>query len=43
LEEVFGPQLAGVVEELETVRRGGGTPDADLEGEVSRCLSRLRG
>ena len=43
LEEVFGPEWAGVVEELETVRRGGGTPDADLEGEVSRCLSRLRG
>jgi siroheme synthase-like protein len=43
LEEVFGPEWAGVVEELETVRRGGGTPDADLEREVSRCLSRLRG
>jgi siroheme synthase-like protein len=43
LEEVFGPEWAGVVEELEAVRRRGGTPDADLEGEVSRCLSRLRG
>ena len=43
LEEVFGPEWAGVVEELEAVRRGGGVPDEDLEGEVSRCLSRLRG
>jgi len=43
LEEVFGPEWAGVVEELETVRRGGGAPGGDLEGEVSRCLSRLRG
>jgi precorrin-2 dehydrogenase / sirohydrochlorin ferrochelatase len=43
LEEVFGQEWAGVVEELETVRRGGGAPDEDLEGEVSRCLSRLRG
>jgi precorrin-2 dehydrogenase / sirohydrochlorin ferrochelatase len=43
LEEVFGPEWAGVVEELEAVRRSGGLPNADLEGEVSRCLSRLRG
>jgi precorrin-2 dehydrogenase / sirohydrochlorin ferrochelatase len=43
LEEIFGPEWAGVVEEMETVRRSGGVPDADLEGEVSRCLSRLRG
>jgi precorrin-2 dehydrogenase / sirohydrochlorin ferrochelatase len=43
LEASFGPEWAGVVEELETVRRGGGAPGEDLEGEVSRCLSRLRG
>ena len=43
LEEVFGPEWSGVVEDLEAVRRGGGVPDEDLEGEVSRCLSRLRG
>ena len=43
LEEVFGPEWAGVVEELEAVRRSGEVPDEDLEGEVSRCLSRLRG
>jgi precorrin-2 dehydrogenase/sirohydrochlorin ferrochelatase len=43
LEEVFGPEWAGVVEELEAVRRSGEVPDEDLQGEVSRCLSRLRG
>ena len=43
LEEVFGHEWAGVVEELETVRRSGGVPNRDLEAEVSRCLSRLRG
>ena len=42
LEASFGPEWAGVVEELEAVRRGG-EPGEDLEGEVSRCLSRLRG
>ena len=43
LEEVFGSEWAGVVEELEAVRRSGEVPDEELEGEVSRCLSRLRG
>ncbi len=43
LEEAFGPEWAGVVEELGTVRRRGEAPGEDLEGEVSRCLSRLRG
>ena len=43
LEATFGPEWAGVVEGLEAARRGGGAPDEDLEGEVSRCLSRLRG
>ena len=43
LEASFGPEWAGVVEELEAARRKGEAPDEDLEGEVSRCLSRLRG
>ena len=43
LEEAFGPEWAGVVEEFDTARRGGGRPGASLEEEVSRCLSRLRG
>ena len=43
LEASFGPEWAGVVEELEAVRKSGGAPGGDLEGEVSRCLSRLRG
>jgi precorrin-2 dehydrogenase / sirohydrochlorin ferrochelatase len=43
LEEGFGPEWAGLVEEFETARRSGGEPDEDLEEEVSRCLSRLRG
>ncbi len=43
LEEVFGYEWAGLVEELERGRRNGVAPDAGLEEEVSRCLSRLRG
>jgi precorrin-2 dehydrogenase len=43
LEEVFAPDWAGVVEEFEEARRGDGTTGQDLEEEVSRCLSRLRG
>jgi precorrin-2 dehydrogenase / sirohydrochlorin ferrochelatase len=43
LESSFGPEWAGVVEELDALRRRGEAPDEDLEGEVSRCLSRLRG
>ena len=43
LEASFGPEWAGVVEELEAARRNGEAPDEELEGEVSRCLSRLRG
>jgi precorrin-2 dehydrogenase/sirohydrochlorin ferrochelatase len=43
LEAAFGPEWAGVVEELEAVRRSREAPDEDLEEEVSRCLSRLRG
>jgi siroheme synthase-like protein len=43
LEETFGLEWAGVVEGLEAARRSGVAPGEDLEGEVSRCLSRLRG
>ena len=43
LEEAFGPEWAGVVEEFDTARRSGGTPGESVEEEVSRCLSRLRG
>ena len=43
LEEAFVPEWAGVVEQFDTARRGGGEPGEDLEEEVSRCLSRLRG
>jgi hypothetical protein len=31
------------VEEFDTARRSGGTTGRELEEEVSRCLSRLRG
>jgi len=43
LEEVFGPAWAGVVEELDAARRSGEAPGENVEQEVSRCLSRLRG
>jgi siroheme synthase-like protein len=43
LEEVFGPEWAGIVEELDTARRSGEAADERLEGEVIGCLSRLRG
>jgi precorrin-2 dehydrogenase / sirohydrochlorin ferrochelatase len=43
LEEAFGPGWAGIVEELNAARRNGEQGDERLEGEVSRCLSRLRG
>jgi len=43
LEGVFGPEWAGLVEELAVARRNGEKADERLEGEVSRCLSRLRG
>ncbi len=43
LEEVFGPEWAGIVEELGRNRRDGEKSDERLEGEVSRCLSRLSG
>ena len=43
LEAVFGPEWAGLVERLHVARRRGASPGEELEGEVSRCLSRLRG
>jgi precorrin-2 dehydrogenase/sirohydrochlorin ferrochelatase len=43
LEELFGPEWAGVVEELHVARRRGAPAREELEGEVSGCLSRLRG
>ena len=43
LEEAFEPEWAGIVEELDRNRRDGQGTDETLEGEVSRCLSRLRG
>jgi precorrin-2 dehydrogenase/sirohydrochlorin ferrochelatase len=43
LEEAFGPEWAGIVERLNAARRHGEAGDERLEGEVSRCLSRLRG
>jgi precorrin-2 dehydrogenase / sirohydrochlorin ferrochelatase len=43
LEVVFGPEWAGILEELYAARRDGGKGDERLEGEVSRCLSQLSG
>jgi precorrin-2 dehydrogenase / sirohydrochlorin ferrochelatase len=43
LEEAFGPEWAGVVEEFDKARRIGRETDERLEEEVSRCLSRLSG
>ncbi len=43
LEERFGTEWAGIVEGLSRARRGGEAAEGRLEGEVSRCLSRLRG
>jgi precorrin-2 dehydrogenase len=43
LEEAFGPEWAGVVEEFDKARRNGQETDERLEEEVSRCLSRLSG
>ena len=43
LEEVFGPEWAGIVEEFNRNRQTGERSDERLEGEVSRCLSRFSG
>jgi len=43
LEETFGTEWAGIVDELDAARRDGEAAREDLDEEVSRCLSRLRG
>lgn len=43
LEGVFGPEWAGIVEELSTARRDGRKAEEELEEVVEGCLSRLRG
>ena len=43
LEELFAPEWSGIVQKYGAARRAGSTPNAELEGEVVRCLSRLRG
>jgi len=43
LEGLFGPEWAGVVEELGQAREEGRRAEGDLEEVVERCLSRLRG
>lgn len=43
LEESFGPEWAGLVERLDAARRAGRPAEKDVEEEVGRCLSRLRG
>ena len=43
LEASFAPEWAGIVERYGAARRSGVAPDAELEGEVVRCLSQLRG
>jgi precorrin-2 dehydrogenase/sirohydrochlorin ferrochelatase len=43
LERLFEPGWAGVIEGLAMARRTNEAPGAELEEEVSRCLSRLRG
>lgn len=42
LEEIFGHEWAGLVEELNRSRKDGAKTDVGLEEEVGRCLSRLR-
>ena len=43
LERMFGPEWAGVVEELSRARRDGRRAEEELEEVVEGCLSRLRG
>ncbi len=43
LERTFGPEWAGIVERFDEARWGGQAPAAELQEEVDRCLSRLRG
>ena len=43
LEPRFVPEWSGIVERFRAARAGGYEVDAETEGEVVRCLSRLRG
>ncbi len=43
LEEAFGPEWAGIVEELSRARREGRRAEEELEEVIEECLSRLRG
>ena len=43
LEEAFGPEWAGLVEELSRARKEGLRAEEELEEVVEECLSRLRG
>ena len=43
LEEAFGPEWAGIIEELGRARREGRRAEEELEEVVEQCLSRLRG
>ncbi|CAN5862353.1 bifunctional precorrin-2 dehydrogenase/sirohydrochlorin ferrochelatase [soil metagenome] len=43
LENRFGPEWAGLIEELQRRRRSGLAPDEGSQAEVTRCLSQLRG
>ena len=43
LEEAFGPEWAGIIEELSRARREGHKAEGELEEVVEECLSRLRG
>lgn len=43
LESVFGPEWAGLVEQLDTARKSGQPVGGELEGVVDKCLSQLRG
>jgi siroheme synthase-like protein len=43
LEDAFGSEWAGIVEELRRARRDGRKAEEELEEVVEECLSRLRG
>jgi precorrin-2 dehydrogenase/sirohydrochlorin ferrochelatase len=43
LEDAFGFEWAGLVEELSRARQDGRKAEDELEGVVEKCLSRLRG
>ena len=43
LEAAFGPEWAGIVEELGKARKSGQKAEAEMEEVVEGCLSRLRG